>query len=87
MDTYQVEWKRSAAKELKPLPNAIIRRIVEAVEGLATDPFPHNAIKLIGSEHTYRIRIGDCRVIYSVDSTIRAIEIVRVRHRRDVYQR
>lgn len=63
MASYTVEWKKSAAKELKRLPQSIILRIVEAVEELAADPFPAGCRKLKGSEHTFRIRLGDYRAI------------------------
>lgn len=40
MDSYEIEWKRSAVKELKELPKEMIVRILQAVEGLADDPLP-----------------------------------------------
>lgn len=66
MDSYEIKWKRSAVKELKQLPKEIIARILRAVESLANDPFPAGVKKLVGSNHTYRIREGDYRVIYDV---------------------
>lgn len=85
MDSYEIEWKRSAVKELKQLPKEMIARILQAVTKLADDPFPAGVKKLVGSEHTYRIREGDYRVIYDVLSKTLVIEIVRVGHRKDVY--
>lgn len=85
MDSYEIEWKRSAVKELKQLPKEIIVRILQAVESLANDPFPAGVKKLVGSKHTYRIREGDYRVIYDVLSNTLVIEIIRVGHRKDVY--
>lgn len=55
---YDIEWKRSAVKELKHLPAEIIARLLSAVEGLRTNPFPPDARKLSGAEHTYRNREG-----------------------------
>ena len=63
MASYAVEWKKSAGKELRRLYRSVIPRIVEAVGELATDPFPAGCRKLKGSEHTFRIRVGDYRVI------------------------
>ncbi len=85
MDSYEIKWKRSAVKELKQLPKEIIARILQAVESLADDPFPAGAKKLVGSKHTYRIREGDYRMIYDVLSKNLVIEIIRVGHRKDVY--
>ncbi|MGH8533572.1 MAG: type II toxin-antitoxin system RelE family toxin [Gammaproteobacteria bacterium] len=47
---------------------------------------PTGARKLSGAERLYRLRIGDYRIIYFVHGAERVIEIVRVRHRRDVYR-
>jgi mRNA interferase RelE/StbE len=87
MDSYRIEWKRSAAQELKKLPRQAIERIVKAVEQLATEPYPGGVRKLVGAEHTYRIRVGDYRVVYSVTASVLVIEIIRVGHRRDIYHR
>ena len=42
---------------------------------------------MVGSERTYRIRVGDYRVVYNVVSSTLIIQIIRVGHRRDVYNR
>jgi mRNA interferase RelE/StbE len=86
MGSYRIEWKRSAVKELRQLPKSAISRISKAVERLSTDPYPAGARKLTGSEHTYRIRIGAYRIVYSVTAPELVIEIVRVKHRKDAYR-
>ncbi|HIJ73059.1 MAG TPA: type II toxin-antitoxin system RelE/ParE family toxin [Candidatus Hydrogenedentes bacterium] len=87
MGTYQIEWKSAALRELRRIDRNVIPRIVSAVEALQEDPFPPTTRKLQGTEHTYRLRVGDYRVIYEVLDKRLIIQIVRVRHRRDVYQR
>ena len=42
--------------------------------------------KLQGSDDAYRIRVGDYRVIYTVDDTVLIVAVERVRHRREVYR-
>lgn len=86
MASYKIEWKNSAYKELQKLPRAMITRVVAAVSDLSNDPFPHGVKKLVGSEFSYRIRVGDYRVVYEVFENRLIIEIVRVRHRKDVYR-
>ena len=46
---------------------------------------PRGSIRLRGREE-YRIRVGDYRVLYIVDDVVRLVEILAVRHRRDVYR-
>ena len=86
MASYKVEWKNSAYKELQKLPRPMITRIVAAVSDLSNDPRPQGVRKLVGSEHSYRIRIGDYYVVYEIFKNRLVIEIVRVRHRKDVYK-
>lgn len=86
MASYRIEWKRSAEKELAKLPAPIIPRIIDVVGQLAEDPYPVGSRKLAGSDHTYRIRVSDYRVIYTVEKSMLRIEIIRVGHRREVYR-
>jgi len=84
---YRVEWKRSATKELRQLPLEVVARVLRAVEELRANPLPNGARKLAGAEHTYRIREGSYRIIYSVYASRLMIEVVRVGHRKDVYRK
>jgi len=85
-EEYSIEWKRSAAKELRQLPKEVVIRVLRAVEGLRINPFPAGIRKLSGAEHTYRIREGSYRIIYTVYSSRLIVEVIRVGHRRDVYR-
>lgn len=84
---YNIEWKHSATKELRQLPREVVARILRAVEELRHKPFPAGVRKLSGAEHTYRIREGSYRVIYSVYASRLIIEIIRVGHRKDIYKK
>jgi mRNA interferase RelE/StbE len=86
MASYSIEWKSSATKELKKLPKPVIAKIVRAVEDLVTNPRPDGFRKLTDTENTYRIRIGDYRVVYNVFEKRLVIEIIRVRDRKDAYK-
>ena len=87
MVSYNIEWKHSAARELRKLPREAVLRILQAVEQLATEPYPSGVRKLVGSEYPYRIRVGDYRVVYNVVSSTLIIQIIRVGHCRDIYNR
>ncbi len=86
MASFSIQWRNSTKKDLRGLPSQEVARIVEAVGQLGNDPQPHGSQKLSGSECTYRIRVGDYRIIYKVFGTPPIIEIQRVRHRKDVYR-
>ena len=63
---FRIEWKKSTRKDLRKLPSSVVDRVVKAVEQLSQNPFPHGVEKLSGSEHAYRIRLGDYRIIYEI---------------------
>ena len=86
MATYRIEWKSSALRELKRIDRQAVPRIVKAVETLADDPFPAGARRLQAAQHTYRLRVGEYRVVYEVLRAGLAVVVIRVRHRRDAYR-
>ena len=87
MDSYKIVWKSSAKKELKRLEKKAISKIIQAVEMLPNNPYPQGSRKIVGSSSSYRIRVGDYRIIYNIQSLVLVIEIIRVGHRREVYKK
>jgi mRNA interferase RelE/StbE len=87
MDLYKIVWKNSAQKELRKAQREVIPRILEAVESLVSNPLPTGVRKISGSDYTYRIRIGEYRIVYSVISHDLIIEVIRVGHRKDIYKK
>jgi mRNA interferase RelE/StbE len=84
---YEVHLERASENDLKRLPTAIFHRIIPQIRALAENPRPLGCRKLTGSKNDWRIRIGDYRVLYEIDEKVRAVRIMRVRHRREVYRR
>ena len=85
MNSYAVELKRSARKELESLPNVVLARIVRRIESLADDPRPAGCRKLRGYKDLWRVRVGDWRVVYTIDDATRIVSVTRIAHRREVY--
>jgi mRNA interferase RelE/StbE len=83
---YRVVFARSARRELEGLEATVARRIISRVEMLTTEPRPRGCVKLQGAADLWRIRIGDYRVVYSIDDSARPVDIRVVRHRSDVYR-
>ncbi len=82
---YRLEISHIAHKQIEALPLRLAQRINEAIAGLANEPRPVGAKKLVGIEG-YRIRVGDYRVLYVVNDESRLIVVYRVKHRREVYR-
>jgi len=82
---YQIKWKESALKSTKKFPKDIRQKIVETVEGLSEDPFLGDV--LTGDlKGLRRVRIGDYRAIYLVDTAKVVAVIVKVGNRGDIYR-
>ena len=77
---------RSARKELQALDHTVAGRILKRIEALTRNPRPSGCRKLEGAENLWRIRIGDWRVVYSVDDARSLVEVSVIRHRREAYR-
>jgi mRNA interferase RelE/StbE len=86
MASYNVIFKPSVEKDLRSLPQSVVKRVFRRIDAFKEAPFPRQSKKLSGAEQLYRLRIGDYRVIYGVDKDSRQVIIHYVRHRRDVYR-
>lgn len=86
MANYELDVKKSAAKEVADLPSKDIQRIVEKIQSLRTNPRPSGSEKLSGDDK-YRIRQGTYRVLYEIDDASLTVTIVKVAHRREVYRK
>ena len=86
MAAFAVELRASAEKELRKLPASIIDRISGTIDQLRADPIPYGSKKLMGHERAYRLRVGDYRIVYTVNFKARQVIIERIRHRSDVYR-
>jgi mRNA interferase RelE/StbE len=86
MASYSVRLKRSAEKDLRRIDKSRVPSIIEAIERLEEDPRPVGCRKLVGSDTSYRIRVGDYRVLYLIEDAVCVVDVERVRHRKDVYR-
>lgn len=85
MDSYRIEFAKSAEKDLRKIDRSMIPRLLAEIESLETNPRPDGVRKLVGSERTYRIRIGQYRVVYEIEDDRLILFVVRIAHRKDAY--
>jgi mRNA interferase RelE/StbE len=86
MAEYSISFARSARKELERLSSDIAARVLAKIEALRDNPRPGGVIKLRGQKSLWRLRVGDYRVVYSIDDWDKKIDVCVIRHRRDVYR-
>jgi mRNA interferase RelE/StbE len=85
MARYELIYLPSIAKDLRGVPKAHVRRILQKTEKLRDDPHPPGSIKLAGLDR-YRIRQGDYRILYSVNDMKILVTVVKIAHRREVHR-
>ena len=87
MCDYAVQVKPSARKELETLPDNSLGRVFQKLDSLRSLPRPTGCKKLKGYKDQRRIRVGDWRVVYTIDEEAKPVSVTRVAHRREVYER
>ena len=86
VEKYELVYTRRAVKDIRALDAVIRKRLKKAFEQLERHPF-RQAKKLVKSQVAgeYRVRVGNYRIIFDVDGA--TLTILRVQHRREVYER
>ena len=84
---YVVLLESRAEKELKSLPQGVLKRVDIKLQALSLNPRPRGVTKLKGKEgEGWRLRIGDYRLLYQIDDKDNVVRIYRIKHRREVYR-
>ncbi len=85
MTGYRIELRPAAVRALAQLNPVAQRRVQGVIALLAQNPRPPAAIALRGRPGL-RVRVGDYRVIYTVEHSILLVLVITIGHRRDVYR-
>ena len=83
--TYRGFLSPRAERDLRRLPPDVARRVTAAISALEENPRPSGSRKLADSDES-RIRLGDYRVRYRINDSLRQLTITRIAHRREVYR-
>lgn len=83
--SYQVIIPKNVQKQLNNLPQKLRSRLLADIRLLKDDPRPNGVKKLKGYENTYRIRVGNYRVIYEIKDREAIVLVLSSIHRKDAY--
>ncbi len=75
----------SAQRAVKQIPEPMRSRIIARLRDLAVNPWCFGSSKLSGVE-AWKIRVGDYRIVYTIDQSTRSVLVEDIDHRRDVYR-
>lgn len=82
---YHVKVLKRARKTLLSLPSQLQERLTKAINHLADDPRPSGCLRMTGVE-SWRIRVGDYRIVYDIEDSELIVLVVAVGHRREIYR-
>jgi mRNA interferase RelE/StbE len=83
---YEVIVESAAAKGLRRFPKDVVEKVAKELKGLREDPRAPGCRKIVGSTDTYRIRVGDYRIVYEVEDASKRVIVMAIGHRKDVYR-
>ena len=83
---YAITLADSARKELRSFPSHVVERVFPKLRELATNPRPSGCKKLHGEQNSWRIRVGDYRIVYSIDDEQKLVDVVHIARRKEVYE-
>ncbi len=83
--TYEIIFSDKALKQLKKMERSVQERVVAVLERIRTRPEAY-LVKLVG-DPGYKLRVGDYRVIVDIDVKELRILVLKVGHRKSIYDR
>lgn len=84
--SYRILITKQVEKQIDALPQQAAERVEQHIEALHTDPRPFGVKKLKGSTETYRVRVGNYRILYSIEDRTQTITLLTIDNRKDVYR-
>lgn len=85
--TYLVRLESAAEHDLRRISRDAMRRIDTRLTGLGRNPRPRGVVKLQGREGAgWRLRVGEYRILYTIDDDARLVTVYRIRPRGSAYR-
>lgn len=82
---YRIRIEQKAVREIESLQREMLSRIMRSISLLKDNPRPIGIKKLVVKDG-WRIRVGDYRILYTIDDRQKLVTIYRIKHRREVYR-
>jgi len=83
---YKITFSRQADKVLRRMPRNIATNIAKKIRQLAINPKKMKNVKMLTKHPGYRLRIGDWRVVYTINENEVLIHVVKIKSRGEVYK-
>lgn len=85
---YKLILEPSAQRDLKKFIGTVKSRIEASLDKLKADPRPEASKKLVGFKESWRLRVGDYRVLYEISDKNLELHVYRIELKgKDTYRR
>jgi mRNA interferase RelE/StbE len=71
---------------LRRIENPERTRLILASQALSHNPFPAELRRVVGPDNIFRVRVGDYRILYTVEHQKMIVLVLTIGHRRDIYR-
>ena len=83
---YVVHLLPAARRAFLHLPKQVQERMGPHIDAFADNPRPHGVKKLSGEHDHYRVRVGDWRIVYTIQDRELIVLVIQIGNRREVYR-
>lgn len=83
---FELYIKNSARKDMDNLDDGVFTKIDKVILSLKENPYHMHSQKLSGKINQYRLKIGNYRILYEINKSLKIITICRVKHRQSAYK-
>jgi len=83
---YKITFSKDADKALRRMSRNVAQNIANKIKELAGNPYEMRNVKKLSDHPGYRLRVGDWRVVYTINDNELLIHVINVKTRGDVYK-
>ena len=83
---YKITFSKNADKALRRMPRNIAITIGKKIKELAQKPHVMRNVKKLTDHPGYRLRVGDWRIVYTVNDNELLIHVINIKTRGEVYK-
>ncbi len=83
---YAFDFTRRAERDLRGLDRKMQRRVAQTLDALAEEPRPDGVTKLKDRDDVYRVRVGQFRILYSINDEALTVLVIGIPDREDAYR-
>ena len=84
---FKIRYSKQAIKTLRKIPSNLSQQIVGKIAMLANNPYEAKQVKTLQGLEGYRLRVGDWRVIYTINQPQIEVWVIKIAARDEVYKK